>query len=84
MIEVVEEGKSGFLFTPEMVDDLVEKMEYYINDLDMAVEMGMYSRDLVLKKFNVDLHYERVIEVYNNVLNSLTRWFLFFYEEVFL
>ena len=52
--ECVEDGKSGFLFKAENIDDLKEKLENLIENPQLRIEFGQYGREMVEKRFSVN------------------------------
>ncbi len=66
--EVVEHGKTGYMVKQKNVDDLVEKMEAFIQlPYDTKKEMGLAARKKVEREFDRNI----VISAYINEINSL-------------
>ena len=66
--EVVEHGKTGHMAKQKNVDDLVEKMEAFIQlPYDTKKEMGLAARKNVEREFDRNI----VISAYFNEINSL-------------
>lgn len=66
--EVVEHGKTGYMVKQKSVDDLIEKMEAFINlPYETKKEMGLAARRKVEKEFDRNV----VISAYINEINSL-------------
>lgn len=51
--ETVIDGENGFLVSVKSVDALVEAMQKFIDDPDLAVRMGKRSRELAEEKYDV-------------------------------
>ena len=68
--ELIDNGRDGLLFEPMNVDDLTEKIDYLANNKELVVEMGKMARRKVEERYNSDLHYERLMEVYKQVLTT--------------
>jgi len=51
--ETVVDGDNGFLVPVKTVDALVEAMERFILDPDLAVRMGKRSREIAVEKYDV-------------------------------
>jgi glycosyltransferase involved in cell wall biosynthesis len=66
--ELVEDGSTGMLFDAGNVDDLAEKINYLLDNKNLAVEMGKNARKKVKEEYNEDVHCKRVTEAYKNVL----------------
>lgn len=69
MAEVVD-NVSGFLFSSGAIDELAEKMQYFIEQPDKAIEMGQFGRRLVDEKFNPDTHFTDLMSVYKKAALS--------------
>lgn len=59
--ETVQDGVNGFLVTPRDVDSLVEAMERFILDPDLAATMGARSLALARSKYDVRRVNDQVI-----------------------
>ena len=66
--EFIDDGVDGLLFESHNVDDLANKIQYLIDNKDTVSEMGKMARRRVEERYNSDLHYERLMEVYKQVL----------------
>ena len=51
--ETVEDGINGFLIDAQNVDQLRDKMEYFIKNKKEIEKMGFESRKIAEKKFDV-------------------------------
>lgn len=51
--ETVSDGDNGFLVPVKSVDALVMAMERFISDPDLAVRMGLRSREIAVEKYDV-------------------------------
>lgn len=65
---ILEENRNGLL-TDGSIDDIAEKIHYLKNNKAIASDMGMRSREAVVKKYN----WERVTTEIENLLNELIR-----------
>lgn len=69
--EMIDDGVNGFLFEPGNVDDLRNKMELLLSLPDERIaEMGRSAREKVEREYNPELHYERLMEVYQKALSN--------------
>jgi len=59
--ETVEDGVNGFLVEPRDVDSLVEAMERFMMDPDLAATMGARSLELVRRNYDVRRVNDQVI-----------------------
>jgi glycosyltransferase involved in cell wall biosynthesis len=66
--ELVENGSTGMLFDAGNVDDLAGKINYLLDNKNLAVEMGRNARKKVEEEYNEDVHYKRLTKAYKDVL----------------
>jgi glycosyltransferase involved in cell wall biosynthesis len=69
--EQVDEGKTGFLFRPGDVEDLLEKMEALIRNRPQRKEMGSAGREKVVLNYSFEGHCSGLLKVYDEVLNAV-------------
>lgn len=67
MSEVVEHGKDGLLVRPGCIEELTTAIRYLADNRSVAVEMGRQGRINLEKKFNRELHYEKLVGLYENL-----------------
>jgi glycosyltransferase involved in cell wall biosynthesis len=67
--DLIKSGYTGTLFRPGDVKDLVEKLDYLLNNKNLISEMGKNARETVEKEYSADFHYERVMEAYEQALH---------------
>jgi glycosyltransferase involved in cell wall biosynthesis len=51
--ETVSNGVNGYLVGVKSVDDLVQSMQYFIEDPKLISYMGQHSREMALNKYDV-------------------------------
>jgi len=69
--EMIDEGVNGYLFEPGSGGDLREKIELILSLSDKQIsEMGQAARQKVEREYSSDLHYERLMDLYNRVLKE--------------
>jgi len=68
--EVVKEGKTGVLFLSGDKEDLKEKIAYAINNLSRIKEFGVFAQKEVLRKYNSEKHYQKLIKIYAGIKRS--------------
>lgn len=64
--ELIDDGKTGFLFDINNVNDLIDKIKIIDNE-EMIEYLGKNARKKVEDEFNADLHYKRLIEVFRSM-----------------
>ena len=70
--EMIEEGVNGYLFKSGDVDDLREKLELMLSMPGKnIIEMGQAARQKVEREYNLELHYERLIDLYRRSLKKI-------------
>lgn len=68
--EVVEDGKNGFLVPVKDYNSLAKSIEILINDENKRKEFGEYSREKVIKEFDVRKVLKQYLDLYNSLLNE--------------
>ena len=66
--ELIEDGVDGFLFPAGAPDVLRDRLLWMFEHKTEAVEMGRAGRRKVETEFNADIHYEKIMNVYQQVL----------------
>jgi len=69
---VYENGETGFLFTPGDSIDLREKISYLAERPTRIEAMGRAARKKVEEKYNPEIHYQGLMDVYNKALSRET------------
>ena len=64
--EMIINGETGFLFSPGDHQDLREKIQYLLSNPSLIETLGRKARKRVEEEYNADLHYKRLMEIYNN------------------
>jgi glycosyltransferase involved in cell wall biosynthesis len=64
---VVEDGKSGVLFEPGNVEDLIEKVNQLLADPSDITSMGLHARGLAEMKYSPDRSYETLLDIASKV-----------------
>jgi len=67
--EIVEDGKTGFLFDPCIGGDLEEKIKRFTDDTSQIFSMSVFCLEKA-KEFSQKRITEKYINVYNNLLND--------------
>lgn len=64
--DTVEEGVNGFLVEVANVEHLVEKIKYFIKNPIKITEMGVASRNIVIKRFDVNIINRQLLDAIEN------------------
>ena len=67
-VEILEDGKSGFLVEPENPEALAERIHYLLENREAARRMGESARIRVEEKFGIGSNMKRLEEVYDSLL----------------
>jgi glycosyltransferase involved in cell wall biosynthesis len=67
--EVIENGKSGFIFNPGDIDSMSEAAIKILCNMDIRVKMGIEARKRA-KLFDSKLIVPKYLEYYEKILNS--------------
>jgi len=68
--ELVKDNITGLTFTPGDPADLRSKIMFLVEHPDKALEMGKNARELVLKEYNPQVHFDRLMEIYTEAIAS--------------
>jgi len=68
--ELVKDGETGLLFESGNSQNLREKIEYLLNHPEDVLRMGKNARQLVEREYNPDLHYKKLMEIYDCAINK--------------
>lgn len=68
-LELIEEGKTGWLVEPENSEALAEKICYVLNDLEMAEKVGTAAAERMTKEFSI----EKMAQSYDNLFRQLIK-----------
>jgi len=66
--ELIDDGEDGLLFEPGNADDLAEKIRHLIDNQHLLGEMGRRAREKVEIRYNPQLHYQRLMDIYRSVI----------------
>jgi len=66
--EVVQDGITGLLFEPGKVEELADKMKQLWGNPTLCRKMGQAGREKVIREYNEDVYYERLMTVYDRAL----------------
>ncbi len=67
--EVVRDNYNGVLFTPGNIDDMVEKINFLLNNPEKAKEMGKNGRKLMEERFSWEKIAHQTVIYYTRLLN---------------
>ena len=67
---IIEEARCGLLVNPLNPNDIANAIKWLFENPDEASAMGQRGRDAVDKKFNWENEFEKMTNVYHEILNS--------------
>ncbi len=67
VLDIIEDGETGYLFNKKDEDDLAAKLKLLINSPEKRIEMGKAARQHVIERFNSEKQTEKLIELYKKV-----------------
>lgn len=67
-VDLIEDGKGGYLLSPNDVNGFAESMMALSNDELLRKQMGSYNLD-VIKKYDIEVVKKEIEEIYREVLN---------------
>ena len=66
--EMVEDGRSGYLFEVGDVDELAGKIERLMDDPDLRARMGRRGKEIAEKRWRPESVAQKTVEVYRQVI----------------
>lgn len=66
--EILEDQRSGYLVDPGNAEQLAEKLYDILRDRSAAEQMGRYGWEVMRNRFNLKLHLDELLAVYEKVL----------------
>jgi glycosyltransferase involved in cell wall biosynthesis len=67
---IIEQNKSGILFEPGSVDDLVKTVKYLLNRPDEVDRMGRYARSVVETNYSPATCYQKLMGIFSSVCRN--------------
>ena len=68
VVEVIEDGKNGFLVEPRNINELSRKIRFLLENKNIAREMGEYGRKKVEKCFDWEKIVINIVEIYEKLI----------------
>ncbi|MEW6606966.1 MAG: glycosyltransferase family 4 protein [bacterium] len=65
--ELIKDKFNGLLFEPKNVNDLANKIQYLLENKEIIPTLGKNARRLIEEKYNSQIHYQELMEVYKRV-----------------
>lgn len=68
--EFIEDNHTGMIFNTKDEIDLASKINHLIDEEKQTIEMGKNARIRAEKLYDKTVHYEKIMDLYNQVMNS--------------
>ena len=68
--EFIEDNHTGMIFNTKDEIDLASKINHLIDEEKQTIEMGKNARIRAEKLYDKTVHYEKIMDLYNEVMNS--------------
>ncbi len=69
-VELIEDGKNGFLFEADNAVELADRMEVFIKNNSLLNHMGKYAHQYACERFPSKKNSEKIEQLYKKVLES--------------
>jgi glycosyltransferase involved in cell wall biosynthesis len=70
LIELVQDGKTGFLVPPGDVDALAKALLRLLQNRELAEQMGWAGREVALANFSEETCVERFVQLYQRLCQN--------------
>jgi len=67
---MITDGFNGYLFLPQSIDDLKEKILKFLDNTNLATGLGKNARQFAEQSFTGENHLQKLLELYNSVHNE--------------
>lgn len=68
--ELVEDGKNGFVYKHDDVNELADKMKILFEDDKLVLEFGKYAKEKARELYSKEVYYKEIIKVYENLVKG--------------
>jgi glycosyltransferase involved in cell wall biosynthesis len=72
LAELVEDGRTGLLFSPGAADELAAMMLRLWNEPEFCHQLGMAGREKILRLSHPDVYYAGLIRLYEKALGRMS------------
>ena len=63
LAEIVEDGKTGYLFEMKNPRDMADKLKMFLDNTDLSSELGRYARKKCEKEYDKEIHMNKLLSV---------------------
>ncbi len=68
--EIIEDGKTGLLFTPNDIEKLIEAMKTICQDRELAHNLAINARQHIISSFHTSSTAERIVKIYEGLVTA--------------
>jgi len=68
--QIIDENKTGLLFTPADPMDLARKVRFMIENPKAVTRMGLAAREAYLKRYTIKRNYELLLNIYETTISK--------------
>lgn len=68
--ELVINGKTGFLVQPKSIDEMADRIDYLLNNQEIAKEMGAEGKKRIETEFSLEKMIRAYFQLYKDILKS--------------
>ena len=65
--EVVEKNNCGICVNPRNISEIIDAINYLLNNPEIAMQMGRNGRDAVFKEYNWNTQTQKLLSVYEKI-----------------
>ena len=66
--EIIEDGRTGFLVTPNNLDELAAKIDRLYNNQELISKLGQAAKQKILQDNNPETHYQKLMDIYQQAI----------------
>ena len=68
--ELVDNGKCGFIYEANDIDDLSYKMKKLFDDDKLVMKFGKNAKEKTKKLYSEEIYYKRIMQIYSNLIKE--------------
>jgi len=68
--DFIDKEKCGLTVNPDDINDIKDKINYLLNNIEVGVTMGENGRKAVLEKYNWNTEEIKLLQLYNNITGT--------------
>lgn len=65
--EIIEDGVNGYLYHPDDIEDLCDKLRFVINNWELQEEMVSCAKEYVWKNYDSNRYAEKIFQIYEEL-----------------